>query len=46
MGESELMEQTINDIIREVREGECGCEPNIFACSENHAKLMTEGDSK
>jgi hypothetical protein len=44
------MLKTINDIIREVveGEGECGCEPNVFACSENHAKLMSkrEGDNE
>jgi hypothetical protein len=42
------MLKTINDMVREVveREGECGCEPNVFACSENHAKLMAEGEGE
>ena len=44
------MNKTVNDIVREVAEGEgeCGCEPNVFACSENHAKLMSkrEGDNE
>jgi hypothetical protein len=24
----------------------CGCEPGTFACSENHAKLMSERESQ
>lgn len=40
------MIKTISDVVREVVEGECGCEPNVFACSENHAKLMTEGEGE
>ena len=42
------MNKTVNDVVREVSEGEgeCGCEPRVFACSENHAKLMAEGEGE